>query len=224
MADLQPQPFVQREPMSVTAMPWRPDDPAARDALIGWLTSIDVSFDLDLKTRSGEPATLKIKGHPVVAQPGWWIVRRDSDGFTYPLAADQFASFYAALCPCASDPTAACDFSPADHPSETRSALCEDVERDRDQLAAVCAEIGDLLSPTGERPEEALGTLAGDVARLAEQRDAVAALAGEILREFTQHGHPGRPATRTGWVWTETVNGWRSRLAELSPPPDPPAG
>lgn len=154
MADPTPQSYVQREPMKVTAMPWCPDDPAARGALVGWLASLGVEFDLDLKTRTGEPATLKIGGHPVVvAGPGWWIVRNDSDGSTFPLASGRFHGFYE-------------------------------------------------LQEEGQDPA----------------RDALVALLGEILREFTQRGHPGRPALRTGWVWEETANGWRARLAELTPP------
>lgn len=48
---------------------------------------------------------------------------------------------------------------------------------DREQLEealGILAAIGDAISPTGERPEEALGTLARDVRALVEQRDALA--------------------------------------------------
>ncbi|MFG3418728.1 hypothetical protein [Micromonospora sp. NPDC048063] len=109
------------------------------------------------------------------------------------------------------------------------SALCADVERDRDALAAIVAAIGDAISPTGERPEEALATLAGDVARVVEQRDQLVekrdqlvTLVREMLLHFTVRGHPGRPAIRTGWLLEKTVSGWRFRLHELAYPPDPP--
>ena len=49
-------------------------------------------------------------------------------------------------------------------------------------------------------------------ARAQHLSDALA----EVLRQFTESGHPGRPCLRTGWVSTERVQRWRSVLAVCS--------
>jgi len=65
--------------------------------------------------------------------------------------------------------------------NEARGALAR-VERERAELLSILARIGDALSPTGERPQEALSTLAADVEAFVrlhdvteEQRDELAA-------------------------------------------------
>jgi len=122
-----------------------------------------------------------------------------------------------------------------------RQALAE-----RDELAKVVAEIGDVMSPTGERPVEALGSLVDDVAQLVEQRDMHAAdaqviadsndllrerlatateLAREVLAHFHERGHPGRPCKRTGWVTEERISAWWAKVESLTAPaPSRPAG
>jgi hypothetical protein len=53
-------------------------------------------------------------------------------------------------------------------------ALLAEIERltaERDQYLSMLVEIGDSISPTGERPEEAFGTLVRDVQALAERKD-----------------------------------------------------
>lgn len=42
------------------------------------------------------------------------------------------------------------------------------------------------------------------------ERDQQAAVLAEVLRHFTEHGHPGAPCVRTPWLRTETVDRWRS--------------
>lgn len=42
------------------------------------------------------------------------------------------------------------------------------------------------------------------------------ALVDELLRHFTQHGHPGEPSVRTGWIKTRTVEEWCKRRAALT--------
>ncbi|MFD7996864.1 hypothetical protein [Streptomyces mexicanus] len=44
-------------------------------------------------------------------------------------------------------------------------------------------------------------------------RDQHAAVLAEVLRHFTEHGHPGAPCVRTGWIRTSTVDQWRSVVA-----------
>ncbi|MFB7776892.1 hypothetical protein [Streptomyces bauhiniae] len=56
-------------------------------------------------------------------------------------------------------------------------------------------------------------TADGDKKRAEElerERDQQAAVLAEVLRHFTEHGHPGAPCVRTGWVRTDTVDRWRS--------------
>ncbi|MFD4788270.1 hypothetical protein ACFWN1_14665 [Streptomyces sp. NPDC058459] len=43
-----------------------------------------------------------------------------------------------------------------------------------------------------------------------QERDQLMAVLAEVLRHFTEHGHPGAPCIRTGWVRTDTVDRWRS--------------
>lgn len=76
-------------------------------------------------------------------------------------------------------------------------------------------EIVDLPTATAGQP--------GTVQQLEHDRDALAALAAEILSCFTERGHPGQPCTRTRWVSDRTIAAWRSRLAAIRTPPDPPA-
>ncbi|MGJ3230100.1 hypothetical protein ACQEUV_32920, partial [Micromonospora aurantiaca (nom. illeg.)] len=87
---------------------------------------------------------------------------------------------------------------------------------DTDEAALLAAARATLA----QQAEEARAT---DVAVLTKQRDRLVALVGEILRYFTERGHPGRPCLRTSWVREETANGWRQRLAELTRPPDDPS-
>lgn len=54
------------------------------------------------------------------------------------------------------------------------------------------------------------------VALHAEDRFARAQqLLANILATFTQHGHPGRAAIRTGWIDQEQVDGWRKARRDL---------
>ncbi|MEV5659819.1 hypothetical protein [Streptomyces flaveolus] len=81
-------------------------------------------------------------------------------------------------------------------------------ERDAEQ-----ARLRDLL-----RSESARANSAIDREHTAEQaaeeaqreRDQQAAVLAEVLRHFTEHGHPGSPCVRTPWVRTDTVDRWRS--------------
>jgi hypothetical protein len=56
---------------------------------------------------------------------------------------------------------------------------------------------------------------AADRARAEAQRDRDqhAVTLAEVLRHFTEHGHPGEPCVRTGWIRTETVDRWRAVIA-----------
>lgn len=65
---------------------------------------------------------------------------------------------------------------------------------DRDRLAGILAEIGDDLSPTGERPEEALGTRAADVRTVLSERDTARAQLAEVT------------ADRDRWRWNSEKN------------------
>jgi hypothetical protein len=49
-------------------------------------------------------------------------------------------------------------------------------------------------------------------------------LLADILRTFTERGHPGEPCLRSGWVRESTVNAWRAQLAaiEVLDPREPP--
>ena len=60
-------------------------------------------------------------------------------------------------------------------------------------------------------------------ARTAEQEriTTLEATLTEVLRSFWQHGHPGTPSVRTGWVNVTTVDRWRDVLLEKrTPGPD----
>lgn len=57
---------------------------------------------------------------------------------------------------------------------------------ERDQLVSILAEIGDDMSPTGERPEEALGTLAADVRTVLAERAAARAELAEVTADRDQ--------------------------------------
>ncbi|MFI6332932.1 hypothetical protein ACIBBG_32075 [Micromonospora chersina] len=83
---------------------------------------------------------------------------------------------------------------------------------DTDEAALLAAAQATLT----ERSETARDDRASEVATLRDQRNQLVALVGEILRHFTQRGHPGRPCLRTGWIQEETANGWRERLATLT--------
>lgn len=48
-----------------------------------------------------------------------------------------------------------------------------------------------------------------------KQRQALIDLASEVLRSFTEQGHPGRPCVRTGWVSIETFHGWWETLRSM---------
>jgi hypothetical protein len=62
------------------------------------------------------------------------------------------------------DCVAACQMSPSVATrGESTSARLRRVEQERGELLSIVARIGDALSPTGERPQEALGTLVADV-------------------------------------------------------------
>jgi hypothetical protein len=47
-------------------------------------------------------------------------------------------------------------------------------------------------------------------AEVQRERDQQAAVLAEVLRHFTEHGHPGAPCVRTPWIRTDTVDRWRS--------------
>ena len=47
---------------------------------------------------------------------------------------------------------------------------------------------------------------------LQERAEQLSAVLGQVLREFTQHGHPGAPCVRTPWLRTDTVDRWRAAL------------
>ncbi|XTZ18170.1 hypothetical protein ACQSSU_12750 [Micromonospora echinospora] len=72
----------------------------------------------------------------------------------------------------------AAPYDAGDAPTTSRPLPVRDdvlrVTQERDHLAGLLARIGDTISPTGERPEEALGTLVADVEALVEQRDRYA--------------------------------------------------
>jgi hypothetical protein len=40
----------------------------------------------------------------------------------------------------------------------------------------------------------------------------------QVLRLFTQHGHPGIPATRTGWIDDRHIAAWRTTLRAAQEP------
>lgn len=52
---------------------------------------------------------------------------------------------------------------------------------ERDQYASILAEIGDSMSPTGERPGEALGTLARDVRALLAEIERLRGIVRDLL-------------------------------------------
>ena len=80
-------------------------------------------------------------------------------------------------------------------PPEQQAAIQRYVDQfaaDRDRLAGIVAEIGDAISPTGERPAEALNTLADDVRALV---DAHVRLCEPILRwDADPDAYPGGAA------------------------------
>lgn len=98
--------------------------------------------------------------------------------------------------------------APMSHPYAR--ALLAEIDKLNDELGeamSILAKVGDAISPTGERPEEALGTLAADVEAVVDQRDA-ARVEIERLRE-----HLGQA------VDVLMANGWKQeadRLDELA--------
>jgi hypothetical protein len=67
------------------------------------------------------------------------------------------------------------------HPVTDEPALGPDMRKrideltaERDQYLSMLVEIGDSISPTGERPEEAFGTLVSDVCALANDHERLA--------------------------------------------------
>lgn len=58
--------------------------------------------------------------------------------------------------------------------------------KERAEAVSLLAQIGDALSPTGERPEEALGTLVADVVALVEQRDEALVAQARIGDRMTE--------------------------------------
>lgn len=103
---------------------------------------------------------------------------------------------------------------------------------ERDRLASILAEIGDAISPTGERPAEALSTLAADVRALASRLDAAhdarphAEKIAEVRRYLRADTEIAHECDVDGWepviesrlrrLEEADSDGWRrSRLIEL---------
>ncbi|WP_416906208.1 hypothetical protein [Micromonospora echinospora] len=102
----------------------------------------------------------------------------------------------------------AAPYDAGDAPTTSRPLPIHDdlqrVTQERDHLAGLLARIGDTISPTGERPEEALGTLAADVEALVEQRDA--------LQVALDRAHKVRIDAH-GVIWHATPEGhWHHRI------------
>lgn len=78
----------------------------------------------------------------------------------------------------------AADLPPLMPGGESTSAQLRRVRQELAEAVSLLAQIGDALSPTGERPEEALGTLVRDVETLVEQRDRANELTDKIAAEL----------------------------------------
>lgn len=85
--------WFQRRPTRVLALQWRPDDPAAVGAMIGWLMAAGCEFRHP--SGSGGATTLEIvtlEG-PMLVAPGSWVIRGVAGEF-YPCRGDIFAETY----------------------------------------------------------------------------------------------------------------------------------
>lgn len=96
---------------------------------------------------------------------------------------------------------------------DIRRALC-DIGLMEDDDPYSHADLADVIRQSGRAL--AVDLTAPDVgaAKRAEEyeqeRNQVMAVLAEVLRHFTEQGHPGEPCVRTPWIRTNTVNRWRS--------------
>ncbi|GHA01112.1 hypothetical protein ACFOOM_12395 [Streptomyces echinoruber] len=89
-------------------------------------------------------------------------------------------------------------------------------EKERAAAVAELERMRGLLTAENKRANDAIDREeAADRARAEAQRDRDqhAVTLAEVLRHFTEHGHPGEPCVRTGWIQTETVDRWRAVIA-----------
>ncbi|MEW2474633.1 hypothetical protein AB0875_12660 [Micromonospora gifhornensis] len=68
--------------------------------------------------------------------------------------------------------------------AEAARASLKEVRAELTEAVDMLAQIGDAISPTGERPEEALGTLVADVQALVADRDRYAVMCSDLQREL----------------------------------------
>lgn len=91
-----------------------------------------------------------------------------------------------------------------------------EVTADRDRLSRLLAHIGDAMSPTGERPEDALSTLEDDVRALVDRADQHEAEVDRLRGELEQ-ARQDHPAVDLDW-WSRDAGAnaleWAAGRAE----------
>ncbi|MEV6800541.1 hypothetical protein AB0M91_19670 [Micromonospora rifamycinica] len=66
------------------------------------------------------------------------------------------------------------------------------------------------------REEQGHAETAADRDQVQEMADRLAAGLGAVVRTMVEHGHPGEPCLRSGWVRVSEVNGWQQLLGEYT--------
>ncbi|MFE7237224.1 hypothetical protein [Streptomyces sp. NPDC057580] len=90
-----------------------------------------------------------------------------------------------------------------DMTSDELDALYAELERMK-FLVAASSEEGHAVRMAAQYADRAIEN--------GERAEQVEAVLREVLSQFTEHGHPGRPCLRTPWLNVETVGRWRAAL------------